>query len=273
MARVLIQAGHASAYSPYRTGGGGAPGEAEWATDLAGLLGARLEDAGVEAVLVGAWLVNGVEVAAPPEVNQDYHLFVSLHYDAAVYGAGNNTGAFADRAALDPLGFLADEAIRQWEQRWTEETPIPLANQRRNANTRGYYAFRATSAATPGIIIEHGCGAPVPASGFPPGQDAAYLRDHLEHVADVDARAILSYLADTGAITPPEEDEMARLTEDQRRILETMAALNANATSIPEWISQIGALEERVRQLEAQQGEKRRVRRVEFSDGETQEVA
>lgn len=277
MARVLIQAGHSANYPPNRAGGGGAPGEADWTTDLAWRIAERLEEVGVETVIVGAWLINGVVVAAPPQVAEDYHLFLSLHYDAAVYGAGRNTGAFCDRARLDPLGVFADEAIRKWEERWTEEVPIPIVNARRNPNTWDYYAFRATSDRTPGIIIEHGCGSPVPSGGFPPGQDAAYLHDNIEHVASVDARAILGYLADTGVWTPPEdeeeEDEMAQLTDAQRAILTTMEALNANADSISGWINEIGALKERVTQLEQQQGGKRLVRRVEFTDGEAQEVA
>ncbi len=45
----------------------------------------------------------------------------------------------------------------------------------------------------------------------------------------------------------PEEEEMAQrteLTDDQRRILERMAALHANADSIVEWINTIGALQQ-----------------------------
>ncbi len=53
-----------------------------------------------------------------------------------------------------------------------------------------------------------------------------------------------------------EVDEMAQLTDDQRRILERMAALHANADSIVEWINQIGALQQAnadlTRQLQAQ---------------------
>jgi hypothetical protein len=247
MARVLIQAGHSGDLPPFLAGGGGAPGEAAWATDLAGRLHTRLREAGVECVLVGAWLVNGTVVAPPPVVRADYDLFLSIHYDAAVYGAGKNTGAFADRAAKDPVGARSDVMIREWEALWRAAVPIPIVNARRNANTKGYYAFRDTSARTPGVIIEHGCGSPVPAQGFPPGQDSAYLRQEIEHVADVDARAVLRFLG----ITPGEEDEVARLTDDQRAILETMTALNANAESIATWINKLGAQEQRITELEA----------------------
>lgn len=260
MASVLIQAGHSAQYPPNRAGGGGAPGEADWTTRLAELIALHLEAAGVETVIVGAWLVNGVVGAPPSQVGRDYSLFVSLHYDAAVYGAGRNTGAFADRATGDPLGALADAAIRLWEARWTEETPIPLANARRNPNTSDYHAFRATSARTPGIIIEHGCGAPVPTGGFPPGQDAGYLHDNIGHVAAVDARAILNYLgledgedmariaeleaevARLGVVVGERDSTIGYLTNDvERPLRDEVAALKSDKA----------ALEARVAELEA----------------------
>jgi N-acetyl-anhydromuramyl-L-alanine amidase AmpD len=40
------------------------------------------------------------------------------------------------------------------------------------------------------------------------------------------------------------EDDMAKLTEDQRAILEKMAGLNANSGSIDSWLNEIGALGE-----------------------------
>jgi hypothetical protein len=238
--RVLIQAGHSAQFPPYRTGGGGAPGEAAWATDLAAVLAGRLRAAGVEVVCVGAWLVNGVVVMAPALVtDEDYDLFLSLHYDANL-GPTYNTGCFADRARFDPMGAESDRFIRIWERRYPAELGIPLHNERRNPNTWDYYAFRDTTANTKGAILEHGVGQ---------GLDHATLFDRIDEVARVDAACVLEYL---GITTPEEEDDMAKLSDDQRAILDKMTGLNANSGSIDSWLSEIGALGEDNEKLRAE---------------------
>jgi hypothetical protein len=203
--KVLIQAGHSAQFQPYHTGGGGAPGEAAWATDLAAALAVRLRSAGIDVICVGAWLVNGVIVPAPALVTEvDYALFLSLHYDAAVYA--QNTGGFADRARLDPVGAEADRFIRIWERVYPARTGIPLHNERRNANTWDYYAFRDTTANTPGVILEHGVGQ---------GLDHAALFERIDEVARVDASCVLEYL---GITNPEEADDMAKVQELQAQI-------------------------------------------------------
>jgi hypothetical protein len=49
-----------------------------------------------------------------------------------------------------------------------------------------------------------------------------------------------------GAADYQEEDEMAKLSEDQRAILDKMAGLNANSGSIDSWVSTIGAYEKEI---------------------------
>jgi hypothetical protein len=46
------------------------------------------------------------------------------------------------------------------------------------------------------------------------------------------------------AETAEEDDDMAKLSDDQRAILEKMAGLNANSGSIDSWVSELGALGE-----------------------------
>jgi hypothetical protein len=296
MASVLIQAGHAP-------NNGGAPGEAQWAARLAEKLGARLQAAGVEVTVVGDWFNR----TPPPEAGRHYSLFISLHYDAAIYGARGdgrgNTGCFADRAVNDPVASLSDQAIREWERLYPRErggAPIPLANDRRNPNTSQYYAFRATSARTPGIIVEHGCGAPVGTSGFPAGDDAAFLHGEIERVADLDARAVLRFLELTAGLRPvggeastetldvpapataPPPTAVALSAEDAA-ILAAVKGLGGDAASVGAWISEIGALREENQRLRAElaagagappAGEARRVAhaRFTFDDGTTQEL-
>jgi hypothetical protein len=187
MARVLIQAGH-------HPDGGGAPGEAEWTLDLAQRIARRLTAAGIETAIVGNWFNK----TPPAATRQDWDLFLSLHYDAAVYGQGHNTGCFADRARGDPMGAASDRFIHIWEGIFPVGSGIALSNRRRNENTFHYYGFRATTARTPGALIEHGCGAP---SGkwyrgtfYPPGEDCTFLHEHVEIVAELDARAVLTFL-------------------------------------------------------------------------------
>jgi hypothetical protein len=288
MASVLIQAGHAP-------NNGGAPGEAQWAARLAEKIADRLSAAGVEVTIVGDWFNR----TPPAEAGRHYNLFVSLHYDAAVYGARGdgrgNTGCFADRAINDPVASLSDQAIREWERVYPRESggaPIPLANDRRNPNTSQYYAFRATSARTPGMIIEHGCGAPVGTSGFPPGDDAAFLHGQIDRVADLDARAMLRFLEQTAGLRPPAADAQpeppapavpAPLSAEDAAILAAVKGLGGDASSVGAWISEIGALREENERLRAQLAAvaapaapptPRRVAHVRFTfeDGATQEL-
>lgn len=183
MPRVCIQAGHSQVYAPKRSGGGGAPGEAGWTTDLAQRIADRLTAHDVDVTLVGAWLVNGVVVAAPKEALTNYDLFVSLHYDADIYAT--RTGCIAARAANDPMGAVADEFLAIWKQDYPTATGIPLHQERVNANMTDYYAFRDTSDKTPGVILEHGIGQ---------GLDHDFLFGQIDAVADADARSICEFL-------------------------------------------------------------------------------
>ncbi|MGH2353938.1 MAG: hypothetical protein ACRDI2_07010 [Chloroflexota bacterium] len=273
MSSVLIQAGHAP-------DAGGAPGEARWTARLAERIAARLRAAGVDVTIVGDWFNR----QPPAEALRDYELFVSLHYDAAIYAARGdprgNTGCFADRAAADPVGELSDRAIQAWEAVYPAGTGILLTRDRSNANTRQYYAFRSTTARTPGIIIEHGCGAPVGTGGFPPGDDAAFLHGQIDGVADLDTRAILAFVQ-RGSVQEIvlEDDDMAKLSEEDRAILDVVNGLGANAASVVGWINEIGALKAANEQLRQQLTDLavasgRRVARVSmvYDDGSTQQL-
>jgi hypothetical protein len=57
-------------------------------------------------------------------------------------------------------------------------------------------------------------------------------------------RAGLVRNPDDGYFFRVETDDMAKLSEDQRAILEKMAGLNANSSSIDSWLNEIGALGE-----------------------------
>lgn len=171
-------------------GGGGAPGEADWTSDLAELIATRLRAQGLAVNVCGAWALDNSN--PPMEVLVDARLFVSLHFDADVYPV--RTGCFADRARNDPMAVESDRALAEWENVYPMALGIPLHNERRNQNTWNYYAFRVTSPTTPGIIIEHGVGQ---------GLDHPILFDQIEAVADADTAAIFAYL---GVVPAPPAD-------------------------------------------------------------------
>ena len=169
---VLIQAGH-------YPNAGGAPGEAAWTWELGTRIVQRLRNAGVAASIIGDFYNK----PAPSICAWDFDLFVALHYDAAIYA--ENTGCFAGRALFDPCGAQADAFIRIWERIYPAATGIPIHNERLNPNVTDYYGFHATSARTPGVLIEHGVGQ---------GLDHSTLFDRIDVVADADVAAILEYL-------------------------------------------------------------------------------
>lgn len=228
--RVLLQAGH-------YPDGGGAPGEAAWTYRLALGIAEWLTAAGIDTVIVGDWYGK----TPPPATRETWDLFVSLHYDAAIYAdrGERNSGCFADRAALDPVAAQSDRFVALWESQYPQVTGIPLTPQRRNAKTSDYYGFAATTNETPGVILEHGCGAPVPVGRFPAGEDADYLHAHLQDVAQADAESIMAYL---GApmdpfgpvqLTPP-------LTEAERALVDLHRAIAITREGVELLISRNG---------------------------------
>lgn len=214
--RVVIQAGHSAAFPPYRSGGGGAPQEAAWTADLATRIAAHLRTAGATVDLVGSWLSGQTEYAPPAAMRQDADLFASLHYDADIYP--DRTGCFADRWEYDAAHVAAKSAhaLATWEALYPAATGIPLRNHRRNVNTYRYYAFRAKTANTPGLLIEHGVGQ---------GLDRARLFDGIESIAAIDATAILTHLG-------IQEQEAPMLTDAERTILDAAARQTAAGNTI-----------------------------------------
>lgn len=243
MPTVLIQAGH-------YPNAGGAPGEAAWTYQLAQMLAARLQAAGVACTVVGDFYGK----APPPACAQDWDLFLALHYDAAIYAARGerNSGCFADRGIAETRPAQADRFIGIWELTYPLATGIPLANWRRNANTNQYYAFAALTDATPGVIVEHGCGAEVPTGGYPAGDDATILHARIDLVADADTAAILAYFG-VGAqphsqeatfVTDPERQQMQAQIDSLNGVNTELAhQLDAVRTMLADANSTIGALE------------------------------
>lgn len=216
--RVILQAGHYPA-------GGGAPGEALWTFDLAQRIKNQLMSEGIEVRVIGDFF----QQPAPPALAEDAALFVALHYDGAIYGQGNNSGCFADRARDETRPQAADDFILLWERAYPRATEIPLVRARRNSNTWGYYAFRNLTAETPGVILEHGCGSPVAVGDFPPGDDAAFLHSEQgkNSAAAADTLAILQYLGLAPFMPEPEPEGGNEETVQLRAALDECNAIKA----------------------------------------------
>jgi hypothetical protein len=205
---LLIQAGHSAAYPPHLPSGGGAAGEADWTAQLAARIADYLRAAPTPTpptvTIVGSWayytlspnptLPPIIHIAPPPPAASppnNYTLFISLHYNGS--NTPNTSGCNAGRALNDPAAPQADEFIDIWRTLYPELTGIPLdPTVPISPNVQYYYAFADTSPSTPGVLIEHGYGAP--------GQgDHTVLYNNIDLIAQADVRAICAFLK----IDPP----------------------------------------------------------------------
>ena len=207
--RVLLQRAH-------YPNAGGAPGEAKWTPLLVDKIATILAVHGYQPIVVDDFYNRN----PPPQVSTECAIFVADHYDASVYAA--NTGCFADRGIHETFPRAADAFIAGWSALYPQGTGIPLHNERRNANTNQYYAYAQLSEATPGVLIEHGCGATVEQfyNGrlYPKGDDTDYLWNNLDAVALLDARALLAYLATWNpapVVVIPPSSEVKMLTDQE----------------------------------------------------------
>lgn len=197
--RVLLQAGHVGA-SP----ASGAPREAEWTERLTLALRLQLQAAGVQTAVIGDFYHH-----TPPTVaSQDFDLFLACHYDAR-WPDTYTSGCCIARGEYETEHWEADRFVAEWKRTYPVVTGIPLHQERVNPNMTEYYGFAPLSYVTPGVVLEHGVGAP----GV--GLDAPYLWDHLDAVAAADALAITRYFH----LEPLwEHNTMGILTDEELRL-------------------------------------------------------
>jgi hypothetical protein len=269
--RVALQTGH-------NPDGGGAPGEAEWTPRLAQALSLKLSKAGVDVVTVGGFH----EQKPPALLGGDFDLFLAIHYDAR-WPADYTTGCCVARGTYETEHWEADRFIAQWMAHYPSATGIPLKQARamNNENMTLYYAWRHLSYVTPGVLLEHGVGAP----GV--GGDADVLWGELDRVAQADADAVVAYL---GGLKPVEEDdavlqgiinELNRQVEELRKTIgerdSTIGALQAHVISPLQY--EIEDLKLRLAACEARPAPEpepvapRNVHKIVYDDGTEHEVA
>lgn len=202
MTRILLEDAHAQA-------GSGAPGERAWSRELNNKIIPLLAARGIETVRVPG---TTADLAI---YHEDFLCFITNHYDADIYN--HIGGAFWDRAAAsitaakdDMLGALIWGKFRE-----IVDAPVPHF-ERRNANTRDYYAFRYTSNNTPGIIMEWGVGATTcNGHNFPTAPDHDFLRTNIDAIALCVAEGVLAYhMAQGGSVVMPQSPVRAGQSQD-----------------------------------------------------------
>lgn len=197
--KVLIHLSHCS--DPRPDGWSGAPGEAQWVRQLVALMTSGLHQVGIETTIVnGDYGVNGPEtdqqyIARHPEIAQDHDLFIAPHYEADVHvdpATGQHmSGCFWGRASGSTTGPTDDMfGATLWSlYKGLQGVPpdrFPPEYRWLGVNVTDYYGFRCTSATTPGILVEHGVGAP----GAP---DHDWLNQNIQQIADTWVQAIAEF--------------------------------------------------------------------------------
>lgn len=176
--KVLWHLSHHSSTRP--DGWSGAPDEARWVREA--LTPLVIEEAalrGIEIVTVDGDLQDH------PEFHANYGAFCAAHYEANVHGEG---GSFWGRAAASNTAAEDDRFGNIFWKRYSRLVGKPPDRFGwNNKNVTDYYGFRLTSVSTPGILVEHGVGAPN-------APDFAWLRQNVHAIAVVWADSLVEFL-------------------------------------------------------------------------------
>lgn len=148
--KIIIQAGHEGRV----TGATGAPNEQSFNIDISNKVADEMRARGVEVKRVGA-------DPLPEEIAGNWDLFLSIHYDADIYGMG---GYFVDfpEPSTDGSTDKSQNIASNLRREYGDTTEIVHHPERSNVNTRYYYMWKKLSYATPCVIIECGVGMHVP---------------------------------------------------------------------------------------------------------------
>lgn len=212
--KVLLQNSHHSSNRP--DGWSGAPGEAAYIVALNTIIKSYATGSGITVTTVDGDY-GGVPndndqayIGRHPEFQQDYDLFFAPHYESNTHAPIDlATGQFWGRAIASSTGGADDRMGAIWEKHYTALAgEPPFSPGWLTVNVTDYYAFRCTTANTPGILVELGVGW---------GADKAYLRDNINLIA----RTIVASWAEFGG-TSTEVD--VALTPEQQRLMDLLVA-------------------------------------------------
>jgi len=185
--KICIQAGHEGRTS----GSTGANGEQAFNIDVSNKLADKLRANGFEVKRVKA-------DPADIEIAGDWDLFLSVHYDADIYGSG---GGFLDRPKYDGAEAESKRILEVIEGVYFLSTGIVNKPERRNANTNQYYMWARLSAKTPCVLIECGVGQHRP-------DDYEVLFNNRDRVVSGIYNGILKAFNMGGEVLPPEQENM-----------------------------------------------------------------
>lgn len=200
---ICLQAGHQNApqnCDPNLKKSTGAPGEVEFTVRIRDAVSRKLLEKkntdGSEAFSVQ--LVDSNFNCDPKADDNDYALFLAIHYDAFINGS---KGGFADypEPSTDSATKESQRIAKIFNEEYFIHSGIQYSNKS-NANTRFYYMWKFLSAKTPCVLLEAG-------TGQNP-HDKVILAD-TERVANAIVRAIckafdVPFDTQTPTPTPPE---------------------------------------------------------------------
>lgn len=211
---ICLQAGHQNARNncdPVLAKSTGAPGEAEFNIRIrdavSKLLLTKKNADGTDAFMVQ--LVDATYNCDPKSDDNDFALFLSIHYDAYINGS---IGGFADypEPSTDAATKESQRIAKVVNDIYFRESGIQYSNKS-NANTRYYYMWKHLSAKTPCVLLE--CG-----TGQNP-HDKVILAD-TNIVATAIVRALCAAFNvpfDTTTPTPPAQDFEKLYKEEQQK--------------------------------------------------------
>jgi N-acetylmuramoyl-L-alanine amidase len=179
MKRIAIQAGHLNTKQNKIEAlrkSTGAPGEVEFTTKVVNRLAHCLSRTGKFSVVT-----TDANANSDPKITQaNFDLFLSVHYDADIYGSG---GGFIDfpEPSSDFSTTESQRITREMESQYFSHSGIANKPNRRNRNTKYYYMWRFLSASTPCVILECGVGQ---------SPDDKSILSNTDHIVNAICRAI-----------------------------------------------------------------------------------
>lgn len=153
MYKIALQAGHQNIKNNCNLnlrGGTGAPGEALWTPKMRDAVSQKLIDKGFQLFLFDA------NANCDQEVQQDFDLFLAIHYDADIYrGVGGGLAAAPDPSvdAVNPKSQVIAKTINSM---YYPQSGIAYHPERVNGNMTFYYMWQSLTANTPCVLIECG---------------------------------------------------------------------------------------------------------------------
>lgn len=159
IAKICLQAGHQncqynSIVALRRSTG--APNEMSFNVDIRDQVAGELRRRGFDVYTTDANANDDHNITS-----QDFDLFLSIHYDADIYGRGGGFVDFPD-PQVDKATQESQRICKDIEEEYFKTTDVVNRSERRNANTKYYYMWKYLTAKTPCNIIECGVGMHVP---------------------------------------------------------------------------------------------------------------